>query len=287
MRANRPHGALVCLALLVLALLVPRVTTAAARCSPSEPTAALVYHGGSLSVAQKPTVDASQIDCILRQRGSPAADTGHIWMQAGAEFGITPAVGIAFFIKESSAGTAGVPARLNTHNVGNIRAAGSSPYWKGTAARGWRSYPSWEAGIYDWFWLIRERYVNRGASTVRQIVYIYAPPSENNSALYVSQVEALVRQWKSTPPKARPKNPEPTSIPVPKPSLTPSPSSTATVAVTSTATPKATVRAASTTKPTEVPDRLPFSAVSKPTKVEDPVADWISWIVRLLSAIFS
>jgi hypothetical protein len=152
---------------------------------------------GETSVVQPPSMTADQIDSVLASYGSPAAGSGQDFYNLGVEYGIDPAYALAFFIHESSAGTnagwAGIkPDGTTTHNIGNIICAGYD-----TCYNRFRDYPSWSAGIDDWYKLIATEYVNgRGAFTVEQIIPVYAPAFENNVPGYIQAVNALVDGWR-------------------------------------------------------------------------------------------
>ncbi len=163
-------------------------------------TAPLAVHPpGDYDLRAAPSLNAQQIDQILASYGSPATSTGQIWVTLGQQYGIDPAFAIAFFIHESSAGTnpnwAGVkPGGTTTHNVGNIICAGYA-----TCYGRFRDYPSWEAGIEDWYRLIAVEYIQgRGTVTVQQIIPIYAPSFENNVDGYIGAVTRMVDTWRTS-----------------------------------------------------------------------------------------
>jgi hypothetical protein len=145
-----------------------------------------------------PTISAAQIDKILNSYGSPATGSGAAWVAMGEKYGIDPAYAVAFFIHESSAGTnpgwAGIkPGGATTHNIGNIICAGYP-----TCYGRFRDYPSWEAGIDDWYKLISVEYIQgRGTTTVAEIIPIYAPSFENDTQGYIRIVEQMVDGWRS------------------------------------------------------------------------------------------
>jgi murein DD-endopeptidase MepM/ murein hydrolase activator NlpD len=117
----------------------------------------------------------------------------------GREYDIDPAFAVAFFIHESTAGTAPGWAGLKpdgstTHNVGNIICAGYD-----TCYGRFRDYGSWEEGIADWYRLISVEYIEgRGTETVAEIIPIYAPAFENDVDLYVRTVEQMVDSWRGS-----------------------------------------------------------------------------------------
>lgn len=142
-------------------------------------------------------LSAAEIDAILSAYGSPAVGTGAAWLAEGREWGINPEIGLAFFVHESSAGTAQgwagwKPDGSNTHNVGNIIC---TPGWECYGR--FRDYPSWEAGIADWYRLIAVEYRDgRGHTRVEQVIPVYAPSFENDVSGYIGAVRALVSEWR-------------------------------------------------------------------------------------------
>ncbi|MFN5060855.1 MAG: glucosaminidase domain-containing protein [Chloroflexota bacterium] len=152
---------------------------------------------GESSILGAPTVTAAQIDGILAANNSPAAGTGAIWIEAGLQYGIDPAYGLAFFMHESSYGTnpawaGNKPDGTTTHNVGNIICAGYR-----TCFGRFRDYPDWRTGIYDWYRLISVEYVQwRGLATVEGILPVYAPSFENDVPRYVNVIKYTVAEWR-------------------------------------------------------------------------------------------
>ncbi|HMA36976.1 MAG TPA: hypothetical protein VKY74_21150 [Chloroflexia bacterium] len=143
-------------------------------------------------VVGPPTLSAALIDDILAEYGSPAQGQGATFYQMGLKYGIDPAFALGFYVYESHCGTQGV-ARF-TRGIGNIRwTPGFASY------AGYRAYPTYAAGIEDWFKLIRELYVDSwGLHTVAEIVPRYAPPADNNDPpTYVATVESLVAAWRA------------------------------------------------------------------------------------------
>ena len=151
--------------------------------------------GGEMSwdVRHAPSMDAAAIRRVLQKYNSPAVGAADAMYTLGLEYGIDPAFCLAFFINESTAGTAGV-ART-TKSVGNIRTTpGYADY------QGYRKYESWEQGIEDWYRLIRDLYIaDWGLTTVDQIIPVYAPSFDgNNPDHYISTVKKLVGSWRGT-----------------------------------------------------------------------------------------
>jgi hypothetical protein len=158
---------------------------------------AIEVPAGEHSILGQPSITADQVEAVLAQYNSPARGTGQIWIDLGTKYGIDPAYPLAFFVQESTAGTnrgwAGLKSDgSTTHNVGNIICAGYATCYKGN-----RDYPSWEAGIDDWYRLIAREYVEgRGLASVEQILPIYCPVSDGcRSYDYISIVNSMVGKW--------------------------------------------------------------------------------------------
>jgi hypothetical protein len=143
------------------------------------------------SVVSSPSLIAAKIDQILANAGSPAAGSGQTFYNDALTYGIDDAYALAFFHHESNYGTAG--AAVDTRNVGNIVCT------EGYSCIGrFRAYPSWSAGIDDWYQLIKNVYVAQGHTTVGSIIPIYAPSSDNNDcSAYISAVESDVQNWRA------------------------------------------------------------------------------------------
>lgn len=139
-----------------------------------------------------PTITVDRINAVLQEYNSPAVGTGQAFYDLGVRYGINPAIALAFFIHESSAGTKGV-ARF-TNSVGNIR---TTPGYRDY--QGYRAYDSWPAGIEDFYKLLRDLYIDGwGLHTVAQILPRYAPAADNNDTdAYVANVQNLIDSWRN------------------------------------------------------------------------------------------
>jgi hypothetical protein len=147
---------------------------------------------GSSKVIGQPSISPSKIDAVLQSYNSPAVGVGQAMYDKGLQYGIDPAYALAFFIHESTAGTRGIATV--TKSIGNIRyTTGYENY------QGFRKYPTWEAGVEDWYKLIKELYVNGWKlSTVEAIVPVYAPAADrNNPTAYIKHVNELVASWRT------------------------------------------------------------------------------------------
>jgi hypothetical protein len=146
---------------------------------------------GSYDVIGPPTLSIEQIEKVLAMYGSPAVGLGQKLYDLGVKYGINPAYALAFFVHESGCGTKGV-ARFSK-SLGNIR------WTEGYASyEGYRSYPTWEAGMEDWYLLIKDLYIEGwGLRTVDAIVPVYAPSGDNNDPVnYIASVKYMVDSWR-------------------------------------------------------------------------------------------
>jgi hypothetical protein len=153
---------------------------------------------GDYRLRGAPSISADQIDQILASQGSPAVGTGGAWLEYGRQYEIDPAFALAFFIHESSAGTnpnwIGMkPNGTYTHNIGNIICAGYD-----TCYNGFRDYPTWDAGIEDWYRLMSNEYIERrGLTTIEEMIPIYCPVSDGCLPdHYIQVVRQMVDRWK-------------------------------------------------------------------------------------------
>jgi len=164
----------VCMLFMISFLVVPTPTFAAAN---------------RFSVTGRPTITAATINHILCQNSSPACGTGQSLYSLGLKYRINPAVALAFFNEESTYGRFGLATV--TRSLGNIRC---TPGYR--CISGFRAYRTWVQGYQDWYSLIRNLYINAWhLSTIPQIVARYAPSSENNTSLYITNVENSVKTY--------------------------------------------------------------------------------------------
>ncbi|HZN94779.1 MAG TPA: hypothetical protein VFB81_18820, partial [Myxococcales bacterium] len=158
---------------------------------------------------------AEQIDQLLAAAKSPAAGSGKAFVKWGQYYNLDPVYAVAFFKHESWLGThpkwvGQMGDGKTTRNIGNIRYYSPpnperEPQFGGF--NGFRSYRTWEDGIQDWFKLLAFDSHYAGLHTVEEILPIYAPTSENDTAAYVRDVNRFVEEWRAqvaAPPQAEP-----------------------------------------------------------------------------------
>lgn len=166
-------------------------TTGVAPGEQQPPSTQAEASAGSYDVIGAPTLSVAQIEKVLVMYGSPAVGLEQKLYDLGVKYGINPAYALAFFVHESGCGTKGV-ARFSK-SLGNIR------WTEGYASyEGYRSYPSWEAGMEDWYLLIKDLYIEGwGLRTVDAIVPVYAPSGDNNDPVnYIASVKYMVDSWR-------------------------------------------------------------------------------------------
>lgn len=149
-----------------------------------------------MSIYHAPSLNAQQIDSILKAGESPAYGTGSEFYADSLKSGIDSAVVLSFFRHESSLGTAG-EARA-THSVSNARPRTGYAEDCNTGDGCYASYPSWSAGVDDMYLLLQQYKQWFGATTIEQIVVRWAPPTDNNNdSAYIQSVESAVTMWRS------------------------------------------------------------------------------------------
>ncbi|HYU73715.1 MAG TPA: hypothetical protein VEL31_13630, partial [Ktedonobacteraceae bacterium] len=148
------------------------------------------------SVIGKPTISAAFINQVLASYHSPAAGKGQALYDLGVKYGIDPAFALAFFLHESTFGTAG-EART-TLSLGNLRCIPNVACVDQDRG-GYASFASWEDGFQAWYELIRNYYIaQRGLTTIEKIIPVYAPTSDNNDeAAYIASLKHALDTWRA------------------------------------------------------------------------------------------
>ncbi|HLG60686.1 MAG TPA: hypothetical protein VKY19_02055 [Ktedonosporobacter sp.] len=158
------------------------------------------------NVIGPPSLPSATVNTILTRAGSPMAGTGAVIEQAARQANIDDAFALAVWWTETNDGAAGV-GRAD-HNPGGVRASPAYP----AAADGYTIYPSYAAGVSDWFNVVKSRYTNRGLTTVYAISYPYVGTS--GSGNWANKVVNLMLRYRGEAPV-------PTPIPTAKPKPVP------------------------------------------------------------------
>jgi hypothetical protein len=155
-----------------------------------------------LSFAVAPTLPAATVDTILANMGSPMAGVGNVIEQASQNYQIDDAFALAVWNVETSEGAAGVGRSYL--NPGGVRA--SPAYSSGLG--GYTLYPSYAEGVQDWFRIVRDRYVDRGLSSVYTLCVPYVGTS--HAYEWAAKVSNLMLSFRNEAPPA----PTPTPTPL-------------------------------------------------------------------------
>jgi hypothetical protein len=174
----------------VLVVLVLRFTSGT---GVDRPRAVPLPESVPIALAGGPSLNAAMVNGILSAYRSPLAGQGAALVALSARYRVDDAVALAFFVMESSAGTAGEAVR--THSFGNVRPRPGQP-----ALDGYRFYRTWLDGAGEWFSLMRSLYLDHlKLNTIGAVVPIYAPSSDHNDpSAMVAGITQLVSCWRGS-----------------------------------------------------------------------------------------
>jgi hypothetical protein len=161
---------------------------------PMTPKVSIPAHMGPYAVMGKPTLTVDFMNKVLTGYNSPAAGKAQALYDLGVKYNIDPAFALAFFLHESTFGTAGEARK--TLSLGNLRCIPNADCVDQDRG-GYASFPSWESGFEAWYKLIRNLYVAQwGLITVDQIIPKYAPNSDNNNEQgYINSLKHCLDTW--------------------------------------------------------------------------------------------
>ncbi|HTI15576.1 MAG TPA: glucosaminidase domain-containing protein [Dictyobacter sp.] len=188
--------------IVVIGLLIAFLSPAVHHPAVHQQTSQSVPSSG-MSIYGKPTITIVQINKILSYYHSPAAGQGQAIYNEAVNYGIDPAIELAFFWHESGFGENGM-ARI-THSIGNLRCIDNAACVNtqgGVCQPGqscYASFPSYDAGAKAWCALLSSSlYRGDGLTTVESIIPRYAPAADNNDEqAYINSVETAVQTWRS------------------------------------------------------------------------------------------
>lgn len=152
----------------------------------------------TLTAKAAPRISLALFAHVLQLAGSPAARDAAACYGLIQSRGIDPAIGLAFFMHESTYGLRGVAARAL--NWGNLR---HSPRGRGVVRQldhgPYVFYSSWRDSAADWADLIAgPLYVAGGLATILLITHRYAPASDGNDPdRYARIVASQVELWQA------------------------------------------------------------------------------------------
>jgi hypothetical protein len=141
---------------------------------------------------------------VLERAKSPAAPVAADCYDICLSAGLDPAIALAFFQHESTYGKAG--RAVTTLNWGNLRKGRRAYKHEG----GFAHYRDYRESLRDWCDLINGPiYIGAGRTTVRSVIPIYAPSSDNNKPeRYIQAVLDAVYQWSQAIPLPDPPTPD-------------------------------------------------------------------------------
>lgn len=123
---------------------------------------------------------------------------------AAQKFHINPLFALAIANKDSSMGTAGagktcrnpgnISHRSDNYRDSGIRGLGRCSDVYGGSER-WEAFSTYGDGMQAKMWLLRVNYIDKGYDTIKEIIYRYAPPVENDSAQYVKDVIDFMNKY--------------------------------------------------------------------------------------------
>lgn len=130
----------------------------------------------------------------LDHRGSPCAGTGELWVQAQERTGVSAALMIGIFDKESTSGTNGALSRNNYNGWGQMGPKYINWYgpYKIPSQGGYCCWPSWEASIPGAFDFVRQEW---GSAQVATDCYTYCGGDKATWFREVEYVRCQVLGW--------------------------------------------------------------------------------------------
>jgi peptidoglycan hydrolase-like protein with peptidoglycan-binding domain len=154
---------------------------------------------GPVTGPTKPTgsdaTKAANIDKILKGTGL-AGQGAHI-VAMSKKYNVPPELALAMFRKEASFMTAGSAVKNN--NPGNLRFAAWEKQFGGEPNGNFAHFPDVKSGVEAYFRLLGgpayRGFIDRG--DYQGLINKYAPPFENDSALYHQQVLQWMKQYKT------------------------------------------------------------------------------------------
>ncbi|MDB5078618.1 MAG: hypothetical protein JWP00_542 [Chloroflexi bacterium] len=146
-----------------------------------------------LTFTGAPRITLEQFRKVLVFYRSPViSEAGDLYATI-VKSGLDPGVALAFFVRESGAGTAvgycDGENSLNNKNWGNVRG-------EEDGACGFQRFPTWKAGLEAWCRLMIKYFVNKGLNRMEDAIPVYAPASDgNNPPQYIREMYSYILKW--------------------------------------------------------------------------------------------
>ena len=146
-----------------------------------------------LSFQAAPRIGLDKFRSVLASFRSPVTDQAGDLYATIVNSGLDPAVALAFFVRESGAGTAvgycNGQNSLDNKNWGNVRGDENG-------VCGFQKFPTWQAGLDTWCRLMLKYYVNKGLNHLEDAIPVYAPAADGNDTNeYLTSVYTYVLKW--------------------------------------------------------------------------------------------
>lgn len=139
------------------------------------------------------TLSADAIYKVLSDKQSPAANMNDIQqgLKAAEAHNIDFAYVLAMFFVESNYATADAYTyAINLHNPGNIM------QWDAAGNRSIKQFNTWGDGFEAHIKLLADYRDVNDKKTIREAIYRWAPPNENETSVYADTVEEMVKSWR-------------------------------------------------------------------------------------------
>jgi hypothetical protein len=139
-------------------------------------------------------ISAQYIDAELKGIRSPFAGKSVKIIELAKKYNVDPGFFLSVAIEESHAGTKGLGAK--NRNPTNIRWTSQARFPKGVG--GFIQYPTWEAGIAGFFSDLAKgsNYYRSGRESVRSIIAVRSPSTENSTNRMVAQISQRMDKYK-------------------------------------------------------------------------------------------
>lgn len=148
---------------------------------------------------------------------SPLKNKGQVILDSANKFGLDPALFVSKCKQENGLGTANSTIVREMKNLASIscpdgssvgsksQTAGCKAFTCAAAKNGrlWRSYPTWEDSIEDYFCFIKNSKVMGPSTSLRELLTKYCPPClykgkcDCNTADYINTVASIMQNYNS------------------------------------------------------------------------------------------
>jgi hypothetical protein len=155
-------------------------------------------------ITSAPRLSGKQLNTILSAYHSPMAGLGQYIYDQGHSYQISSDFAMAFWLHESTLGTAG-EART-TYSPGNLRCVADRDCVDQQRG-GYAQMLNWQDGITHWYQLLSLGYVQgqvtksivgHACTTLAEIIPVYAPSSDHNDEQqYIQSLIYIVTSWRA------------------------------------------------------------------------------------------